>query len=56
MYSIDIDSMYPSIPTNREALKVIRKYLNDHESKIDMFGFKVSHIMVIIEFMIKIYA
>ena len=43
--SLDISNMYPNIPTGRDALKVARTYLTQHKDKINLFGFKVDHVM-----------
>ena len=52
MFSIDVDSMFPSIPTCSEALKVIESFLtkNSKHLGIDLYGFKIPHIMEMIKF------
>ena len=43
MFSLDVAEMYPTLPTNDQALKIILEYLNKYQDKIDLFGFQPIH-------------
>ena len=53
MYSIDIENMYPTIPTNDNAIKVITKYLAVNKNNLDLFGFKIHHIIRLLKFLLN---
>ena len=55
IFSIDVEAMFPSIPTCSEALKVIEEFLNKNYKNlgIDLYGFKIGHIMKMIEFIFE---
>ena len=55
LFSIDVVSMLPSIPTNKEALDDIKKFLLKHSKHIglNLYGFTIDHIMEMIEFIFK---
>ena len=48
--SMDIESMYPSLPTNNIATDYIRCYLEEHRGNIDLLGFKPRHITNMMQF------
>ena len=50
MFSLDIEAMYPSIPTDKKALDIIEAFITKHEEGKELFGFKLGHIMKFIEF------
>ena len=52
MFSLDVVSMYPSLPTDDKALEIIDSYLNKHKDNIDMFGFQPSHIIQFLKFVL----
>ena len=51
--SLDIANMYPTVPINKEALKVIESYLIKYKEEIEMFGFKIKHIIMMLEFILN---
>lgn len=57
MYSIDIETMYNNIHTDENAIKVITRYLaepeNNTELELDLFGFKIHHIIKLLKFLLK---
>ena len=52
MYSIDIENMYPTIPTNDKAIGIIEQYLSTNQQHIDLFGFEIYHITKLLKFLI----
>ena len=53
MYSIDIETMYNNIPTDESAIKIITKYLAENINKIDLYGFKIHHIIKLLKFLLN---
>ena len=49
-FSLDVKSMYPSLPTCDRAIEVVHRHLLKHYQKIDMMGLKVSHVIEILKF------
>ena len=49
MFSLDIKNMYPSLPTNDEAIDIIKSFMLKHAHKVNMFGFKIEHILEMIK-------
>ena len=45
--------MYPNIPINRNAMDVVKVYLEYIIEDINMFGFKIGHVMEIMEFVLN---
>ena len=45
--------MFPNVPTDDKALKIVKEYLIKHRSSIDLFGLEVSHVMLILDFVLK---
>eukprot|EP00116_Pleurobrachia_bachei_P001879 sb/3462141/ len=50
--SMDIESMYPSLPTGDRALTVIHQYLMDLADDIDTLGFSQSDIISMLKFIL----
>ena len=50
LFSLDICSMYQSLPIDDISLRIIRDKLKEHQDSIDLFGFKIRHIMLCIMF------
>ena len=50
--SIDIESMYPSMPTDNKAINIIKIYIQKHKNSLELYGFKISHIIQMLEFVI----
>eukprot|EP00116_Pleurobrachia_bachei_P002151 sb/3462413/ len=48
--SMDIESMYPSLPTHRMAMEVLLDYLQEHKDDIDLLGFDPHHITRFMQF------
>ena len=48
--SMDMVAMYPSLPTDHSAMRVIRQYLNDHHDEIDLLGFNPNSIIEMLQF------
>ena len=53
MFSLDVVSMYPSLPTDDKAIEIIESYLNNHKDNIDMFGVQPSHIIQFLKFVLE---
>ena len=47
--SLDISNMYPNVPIGRDALQVVRRYLEENKDNINLFGFKICHVMWMID-------
>ena len=45
--------MYPSLPTNQEAIDVVHKHLKKYSAKIDMMGLTPSHTIEMLQFILK---
>ena len=53
MFSLDVAEMYPTLPTNDEALKITLEYLTKYQDKIDLFGFQPIHIILLLKFVLN---
>ena len=51
--SLDVVNMYPNVPTDEKALNVVKEYIIKHWDNINMFGFKVNHVITMLEFIFK---
>ncbi len=51
--SIDIESMYPTLPTCQRALSVMYQYIRKYSTEIDMFGFEPHHIVSMLQFVVN---
>lgn len=47
--SLDISNMYPNIPIGKDALRVVKKYLEDNRSELNLFGFRINHVIWMID-------
>ena len=50
--SLDLENMFPTTPINDKALKIVREYLKTHRASLDLFGLEISHIMIMLEFVL----
>ena len=50
--SIDVESMYPTLPTSDTALDVLLTYLLQHQHNIDFLGFDPVHIIQFMKFIV----
>ena len=50
MFSLDVEQMFPNIPTCHRALEVIKLFMEKYAEHIDFYGFKVGHIIEFIKF------
>ena len=50
MASFDIENMFPNMPINNRATAIIRDYLEEFESKIDLLGFDIEGIIRLLSF------
>ena len=48
--SIDVEAMYPSLPTENEALEIIHQYIRKYSSEIDLLGLQPHHIVNMLQF------
>ena len=48
--SLDVANMFPTIPISGKAINVIHDYIVKYRSHIELYGFKVWHIMEILAF------
>ena len=51
--SLDVENMYPTLPTDDEALNVIKSYIEKYKDQINMLGFTTSHILSMLEFVLS---
>ena len=51
MASFDIENMFPNMPTNDDAIKVIKSYLHKFEDIIDLLGFSINNILKLLRFL-----
>ena len=51
--SLDVENMYPTIPTCDRALNILRHYLLKYKSEISMFGFSTANITEMMSFLLK---
>ena len=51
--SLDVENMYPTLPTNDRALNVIKSYIEKYKDQINMLGFSTSHILSMLEFVLS---
>ena len=42
--SLDVENMYPTLPTNDRALNVIKSYIEKYKDQINMLGFTLQYI------------
>ena len=45
--------MYPNIPTDEKALKIVENFLKQHKDKINFYGLKIQHVMQLLKFILK---
>lgn len=50
--SLDIENMYPTMPTDNSAINIIKSFLIKHQSSIDTYSFKISHIISMLKFIV----
>ena len=50
IFSLDIEAMFDNIPTCQKALDVIKNFMEKHKEHINFFGFKLQHIIQLIQF------
>ena len=50
--SLDVENMYPTLPTDERALEVISRYIEEYKSRIDLYGFLPSHITSMLQFVL----
>ena len=53
IFSLDIKEMFPTLPTDESALLAIKSFLEKHISKVNLYGFKLGHIMEMIKFIFE---
>lgn len=53
MFRLDIESMYPSIPTNNEVLEVIKNFLIKYKDDKELYGVTINHIIKFIGYIFK---
>ena len=53
MFSLDIEAMYDSVPTNDKAQEIIKDFITKHQQGKEFFGFTISHIMKFIKFIFE---
>lgn len=51
--SLDVENMYPTLPTDESALNIIKTYIERYKDKIDMLGFNTSHILSMLQFVLS---
>ena len=51
--SLDVENMYPTLPTDDKALNVIKSYIEKYKDQINMLGFTASHILSMLEFVLS---
>ena len=50
--SIDVESMYPSLPTDNKALTIVHQCITKFEKQIDLLGFRPHHIISMLNFVV----
>ena len=50
--SLDVENMYPTLPTDERALQVILSYIEDYKENINLYGFSPSHIVSMLDFVL----
>ena len=50
--SIDIESMYPTMPTDNTAMDIIHSYIMKYKNTINLFGFQPQHIIEMLDFVL----
>ena len=53
MVSMDVVSMFETLPTDEKALGVIRTYLEKHKDKVDMFGYSTDDVIEMLKFVLN---
>ena len=51
-FSLDIESMFPSLPTGPDAVQVVVDHLTRHRKELNLFGFEVRHVGRILRFVL----
>ena len=52
-FSMDIESMFPSLPTCERAVGVVEKHLNRHREHLNLFGLEVCDVISILRFVLR---
>ena len=50
--SLDMEQMYPSLPTNDKAMNIVQDYLS-RDTTIDLLGFRPEHIVRMLDFVVN---
>ena len=50
--SLDVENMFPTMPTSHKAISTIRRYLEEYMCSINLFGFRIEHIIALLEHVI----
>ena len=51
--SLDVENMYPTMPTDERALGIIHQYLTKYKDSISLFGFNIPHILEMLKFILS---
>ena len=52
-FSMDVENMYPSLPTDQTAIDTVHTHLKKYACEIDMMGLKTKHVIEMLKFTLE---